>query len=226
MSKPQQKLRALELRRKGYSVKEIAASLNVSKGSVSVWCEDVILTARQSLKLKEKQIFSGSVGRQIGAKKNKEKRLCAIEGHRNKGLKDIGALSNRDLFLLGIGLYWGEGVKSRSGMTALVNSDPYVIKLGKLWLEQCLSVTTDSFSPYIYISETHQKRQGEILRFWSDEIGIKNEKFKIIILKSKPKKFYENHNEYYGVLSLRVVKSTDLKYRILGLIEACKQAGN
>ena len=225
MAKSEEKVRAIKLRRKGYSIKEIAESLHVSKGSVSIWCQNISLTSQQIKRLKEKQVRSGDVGRQIGANKNKEKRLGVIRGHRNAAIKIISTLSQRDILLLGIGLYWGEGVKSRSGMASLVNSDPDIIRLGKVWFEMCLGVTTASFRPYIYISEAHSSRQSKIIQYWSRETGIGAHKFKVIILKSKPKKIYNNHDTYHGVLSLRIVKSTDLKYRIQGLIEACKQAG-
>lgn len=214
------------MRRQGCSIKEIATALNVSKGSVSIWCQDVILTASQENKLKERQIKSGSVGRQIGANKNKTKRLEAIRLHENRALEELSSLSEKDLFFLGLGLYWGEGVKSRSGMASLVNSDPGVIRIGKLWFEKCLSVQESTFRPYIYVSVAHCKRQKELIKFWSKVTGLKEKQFKVIILKSKPQKVYENHDTYHGVLSLRVAKSTDLKYRIKGLIEACKQAGN
>ncbi|MCB9812157.1 helix-turn-helix domain-containing protein [Candidatus Nomurabacteria bacterium] len=226
MSKPAQKKRAIELRRRGQSIKDIAAVLGVSKSSVSAWCQGISLTDKQKEKLQQKQIDAGNVGRQIGANKNREKRLAAIRDYQEKGVVEIGKLSERDLRLLGIGLYWGEGVKSRSGMAALVNSDPQLIKLGKLWFERCLHVSEEQFTPYVYVSETHAKRERDIILFWSKELNIPSGRFKFIMLKGRPKKRYENHDSYYGVLSLRVCKSTDLKYKIQGLIEACKLGGN
>ncbi len=37
-------------------------------------------------------------------------------------------------------------------------------------------------------------------------------------------KVYENYDTYYGVLHLKVRRSANLKYRILGLIDAMKKA--
>lgn len=124
--------------------------------------------------------------------------------------------------MLGIGLYWGEGVKSRSGQAALVNSDPEVIKLGKVWFQKIFSVADSSFRPYIYISEMHASRSKQIVQFWSKELGLSKDQFKVIVLQNRPKKKYENHDSYFGVISLRIAKSTDLKYQIQGLIDACK----
>ncbi len=226
MAKTDEKIKALKLRKQGKSIKDISDILGVSKGSVSLWCRDVILTKTQKQKLKQKQIASGSVGRQLGANKNRMKRLDAISKHQESARKIISQISDRDLLLLGIGLYWGEGVKSRSGMTALVNSDPEVIKIGKRWFEKCLGVLPSDFRPYIYISEAYASRQNEIVKFWTNEISLKRNQFKVIILKNRPKKVYSNHNSYHGVISLRIAKSTDLKYKIQGLIDACKNTRN
>lgn len=72
---------------------------------------------------------AGREGRIAGAEMNKQKRLDAIALHRIQEVKDMGILSKRDLMMLGLGLYWGESVKSRNGSTALVNSDLVCYKL-------------------------------------------------------------------------------------------------
>ena len=45
-----------------------------------------------------------------------------------------------------------------------------------------------------------------------------------VFLVHKQKKVYENYHHYYGVLALRVRKSSRLKYEILGLIDALKKS--
>jgi hypothetical protein len=222
MAKVQEKIRAVEMRRQGCSIKDIACELDVSKGSVSLWCQDIILSADQKRNLKEKQIQAGAHGRNIGAQVNKQKRLDIIEQYRNEGEQQINSLSKKELLLLGVGLYWGEGVKSRSGMATIVNSDPGVIQIAKVWFETCFNVEGSDFRPYVYISAHHHARKDVIVQFWSLKLNIPIEFFKIVLLKNRPKKVYENHDDYYGVLHLRVQKSTDLKYRIMGLINACR----
>ena len=180
-----------------------------------------MLSDAQKNNLKQKQISAGAHGRNIGAQINRQKRLDVISGYQQAGKEKIGKLSNKELLLLGIGLYWGEGVKSRSGMAAIVNSDPTLILVAKKWFESCLGVVSHDFKPYIYISTHHHKRKDMILQFWSTELDIPLDHFKISLLKNRPKKIYENHDTYFGVLHLRVQKSSDLKYEIMGLIDAC-----
>jgi Homeodomain-like domain len=225
MSKSKEKLLALQLRRRGESIKDIAKKLNVSRGSVSLWCQEILLTSTQKQKLKKKQIAAGHAGRMQGAEMNKKKRLDAISRFVNDGMNEIGSLSERDLLMLGIGLYWGEGIKSRTGQTAMVNSDPNVLKVAKKWFQVCLGVLSHEFRPYIYIAPQHKPRETIIVDYWSKELSIPKSQFKSpIYIPQKPRQKYENHDTYYGVVALRVTKSTNLKYRIQGLISASAKA--
>ena len=60
MAKFKERIQARKLRKDGKSVKEIAQSLNVSKGTVSLWVRDIILSVKQleRIKIKEKYILS------------------------------------------------------------------------------------------------------------------------------------------------------------------------
>lgn len=205
------------------SIKAIADLLHVSKGSVSKWCEDVVLTQSQQELLRKNQIASGYRGRMIGAEMNRQKRLKSIKIQETSARQTVGKLTQRDKLMLGIALYWGEGVKVRDSATAVVNSDPATILFARNWFEQ-LGVARDMFRPCILISEIHRYREDVVQAFWSKLLAIPPEQFgKIVYLKGAPKKVYENHNSYYGVMALRVRQGTVLKQHILGLIQACKQ---
>jgi predicted transcriptional regulator len=105
MAKTQEKMQAQQLRKKGFSVSEIAKKLDVSKGSVSAWCSEIILTKAQSNRIRHRQIKAGAVGRERGAEANRQKRLQAIVRESERAKKMLGSLSKRDLFMVGIGLY-------------------------------------------------------------------------------------------------------------------------
>ncbi len=156
-------------------------------------------------------------------KKNKQKRLDQLSKYEKEGELEINAITKRDLLMLGIGLYWGEGTKSNYGGPAVItNSDPNVILLAMRWFQENFGVAVKDFRPYIYISEIHKEREEDIMNFWVGTLKIPKKQFlRIIFLKNRPKKKYENYDSYYGILSLRVRRSTNLKYKILGLIKAC-----
>lgn len=224
MSKTDEKKKAIELRKKGKSIKEISETLHVSRGSVSVWCRDVILSQAQRKKLKDNMVRAGHKGRLLGAEMNKRKKMESKARESALAEKLLKNLDSRDRFLLGIGLYWGEGAKTDGSAFAIVNSDPILILFMKDWFEEFFEVSESDLNPYIYISEQHYSRKKEIICFWSKTLRLpKRQCSKVIFLKGRPKKLYENRNSYYGILALRVRKSSHLKYRMLGLIEATKR---
>jgi transposase-like protein len=123
--KLEEKLKAIELRRSGKSLKEICRTLGVSKGSVSMWVRDVILTDAQKLELDSRY------DRQYrGAKRLKE--LAEIEHNKSKSIGRDRARKSED-FRLVCALYWGEGAKT-SKKFAIGNSDPLLLKVVVRWL--------------------------------------------------------------------------------------------
>ncbi len=220
------KIKAHLLRREGKSIKDIAAILSVAKSTASVWCQEITLTRSQQEKLFKKQIEAGHLGRMRGAEVNRKRKLGNIATQEQIARELVGKISERDRLMLGIGLYWGEGVKAASSGTALVNSDPAIALYARDWFEQ-LGVKREDFSPYIFISDTHRSRESELYTFWSKHLSIPRSQFhKVVFLKGRRKKVYENHNSYYGILTLRVRRSTNLKYKILGLIKEVKCRGS
>jgi hypothetical protein len=224
MAKSLQRLQALKLRRQGKSIKKIAQQLDVSRASASTWCRDITLTTAQRERLTRNQIKAGHKGRMIGAEMNRLKKMEDVKRQEQYAREMIGKLSDRDILLLGTALYWGEGVKASNSALAVVNSDPAVILFASRWFSQ-LGVSQDMLHPAIYISESHRHRRRALLQFWATILKIPESQFaKPVFLRGRPKKIYENHNSYYGVLALRVRRGASMKYRILGLIKACKES--
>ncbi len=226
MAKPEEKRRAIELRRKGMSVKEIGRAIKIAPSTVSLWLRDIELTPEQKEVLHAKQIVAGHRGRMIGAEMNRMKRSNRLKVAQEEAINILPDLTDRELFLIGIGLYWGEGVKSNSGSLALINSDPRVIQLMSRWFMECLEVEKSRFMPRIFISDTHRDRETDILRFWSKALDIPISQFRRTTFLDRGKKIYENRDVYYGVLALRVSKGTDIRDKILAYIERIAQIEN
>lgn len=219
MAKVREKQKAVTLRRKGYSIKDIARELSVAPSTVSLWCKSIVLTKSQQRVLRSKQITAGALGRQKGADANREKRLRAILLAEKEASLQIKAIKNGELFYLGLGIYWGEGVKSTSGQTSIINSDVRILKVMIRWFDLCFNIPPSTLRPYVYISNHHKMREKIIMNYWASALGLHLSQFKSpIYLKHRPQERHSNHNTYYGVVALRVPKSTNLKYRILALL--------
>ncbi len=206
------------MRMRGRSIKTIAAELRVSRASVSVWCRDIVLTPEQVEALNEQAVRGGYAGRMAGAAMNREKRLETVRREHAYAQHAVGCVSKRDLFILGLGLYWGEGVKASATRVSVVNSDPRIIVTMQRWFVECMDVEFSRLRPTVFINAIHRSRSLEILTYWSTLLGIPQDRFgKMVFLKKRPKKRYENHDTYYGILALQIEKPAGLKYKILGM---------
>jgi predicted DNA-binding transcriptional regulator len=223
MAKYRERTKARELRRKGLSIGDIAKDLNVSRGSVSVWVRDVILSEKQKAFLKKKLIQSGQIGRVRGAEMNKKKKADNIEKLYKEAKIELNKLDKRDLLILAVSLFWAEGSKT-GGRFIFVNSDPTMIKTVLIFLKNVLKVSIKDVRLGIQINEVHKPRQKEVLKFWSKYLDLPQEDFdKVYYIKVRPKKVYDNHDSYYGIARLRVLKGSLLQYKFLGYIRALRE---
>lgn len=226
MARYKERIDARKLRTQGMSIKFIAEKLGVAKSTVSIWCSDVVLTKSQKDQLKRNMISAGHKGRMIGAYINKKKKEEKIKKFRKSGLEEVSELSFRDLMILGTALYWAEGSKKGRGSFSFVNSDSQMILIIVKWLKTIFSIEKSDLMPRVVINQIHENRLDEILKFWSNLLELPLDQFqKTFFIKSKQKKVYDDFESYFGTLVLRVRRSTDLRYRILGLIEGLKMSG-
>lgn len=221
MAKVLERLQAEKLRKRGCSVGEIAKKLHVSKSAASLWCRDVVLSKKQHDTLKKRKIDGGHKGRMIGAQMNHQKKIARIEYHARAGRELFGYLSEREMLIAGATLYWGEG--SKKTHLGFINSDKDMVIFMYQWFQSTAGVKKEDFIPRVFINALHRKRDEAIRQYWASLLGLPVSQFrKTAFIKRPNTKKYANHNNYFGMLSLRVRNSTDLKYRILGLIEGLK----
>lgn len=221
MAKFKEKIKAQKLRKhRGYSIKDIAKKLNVSKGSVSIWCRNIKLTKNQIACLDKKQKKGGYKGRLKGARTQRKKYLEKVKNLNNQGLKQVGKLNKRDLFIAGIGLYWGEGSKTENRV-GFHNSDPQIIRCAMRWFREILLITEERFTIYFIVNEIHKNRLDKITKYWSKITKIPIEQFrKPVLARVKNKKVYNNFHKHFGTLTIRINKSSSLFYRIQGYIKS------
>lgn len=223
MARYMERLKARTMRKRGESIIAIARKLNVSKSSASLWCRDIVLTDKQFEKLRKNMGISFKYGQRIAAQVNRQKKLDEVERNFKEAAGLIDKMSSRDLLVAGACLYWAEGSKTGNRFT-FVNSDPTMIKIIFLFLTKILGVNRELIRPTLQINLIHKKRVKKVMTFWSKYLNISLHYFnKPYFVNVAPKKVYENYNDYYGILRLRVLKSSSLQYKMLGFIEVFKK---
>lgn len=223
MTKSKERIIATDLRKAGKSILEIAKRLHIAKSTVSLWCRDIALTPRQINRLAHNSILGIRRGQLIGAEQKRKSRLDKVKRFRLEGVKKLENLSDDAFFAAGIALYLAEGAKTMR-QVYFVNSDPRVVMFMIQWLERFFQVQRERIAPSVFINHIHRSRIQKVLRYWSFYLEIPLSQFRsTIFVKTTQKKLYKNHNNYFGTLRFRVLKSTDLFYTISGLIEGLLQ---
>ncbi|MFJ8030946.1 hypothetical protein [Streptomyces sp. NPDC096032] len=217
--------RARELRRQGWTYDRIETELGCSRSSVSLWVRDLPRPERKRTREEASAI----------AKKGWEEKLRLRDEDRRRtkevARQAIGGLSARELFLVGVGLYWAEGGKDkpydRRENVTFVNSDPGMIEVFLAWLD-LLEVERDRLRFTVMIHETADVGAAE--RYWADLVGAPSASFnKTTIKKHNPKTVRKNTGDgYRGCLVIKVLKGADLYRRIegswYGIVEAAREA--
>ena len=218
MAKYKLRIKAREMRSKGVSVGKIAKEIGVTKGTVSLWVRDIILTVGQLENIRKQWIKGTESGRLKGSLMQKQRRLELIEKMDRAGQKRFISLADSEFFVAGIALYWAEGSK-KTRKLELCNSDPKMIKFMIDWFVKYFGLDTSRFSARISINEIHKKREEVIKEYWSNITKIPISQFrKTSYKKVKPQKIYANYDSYFGVLDLVILKPGELYYKMLGLV--------
>ena len=222
MARIKKKLLAQELRREGHSISEIAEKLRMHKsGSISKWCRDIMLAPEQIERLSKKQKSGSYKGRMKFLERIRKERIKETALLEKQGIKEIGKLNKRDLFIAGVAMYWSEGYTYSSGeQVGFTNSDPRMILFILRWFKEIYGVSNDKFSLQVKINKIHKSRVREVENYWSKLTSIPLQQFnKTVLIKSKVKKNYPNFGTHYGTLRITVRQGTKLRRKINGWIE-------
>lgn len=217
MAKTHEKRRAQEMRHRGKSIREIAKILSVSKSSVSHWCRDISLTKTQQERLTRNRYTKG-VGKLLeNAEKRRAWHRYHTELYTEKGKQDLGTLSKRDRFLIGLALYWGAGYRKGNDEVGFASSDPAIIQFMVQWFIEQYGVVTPEFILRVSVNAAHEDGIDTIEQYWSEITRIPRNQFtKPSFTKNPSKKVRVNENAHMGTLRIKIRRSTNIKRRILG----------
>ncbi|WP_235980898.1 hypothetical protein [Streptomyces albidus (ex Kaewkla and Franco 2022)] len=222
-AKDEMRARARTLRLKGWTYDRIEVELGVSRSSISLWARDLPKPPPRS---PEEASAISKRGWEVTLQKREEERQRV----KSRSAQEIGQLSNRELFLIGVGLYWAEGSKSKSyrrnETVTFINSDPDMIRVYLAWLS-LLKVSSDRLRFSVMIHESADVAATE--RYWADLVNQDVADFgKTTLKRHNPKTIRKNVGaDYRGCLVVRVLQCADLYRRIegwwSGIVEAASE---
>ena len=90
--------------------------------------------------------------------------------------KKLAPLSNRELEIAGLFLYWGEGYKSLRGPVGISNSNPKVIKFSIYWLTNIYKVPPEKIKIRLQLYKDMDTNQE--IEYWMKQGGCSKSNFR------------------------------------------------
>ncbi|MFH1509965.1 MAG: hypothetical protein ABID67_02370 [Candidatus Nealsonbacteria bacterium] len=167
------------LRKKGKTYGEIEKILKLPKSTVAWWLKNVKIPKslqeqifERSRKKWRKNItiynkFHGKIRSQEAAKKR--------EKYKKEASKEIGALSKKDLKLIGSALYWAESGTKNKNSLRFGNSNPLMIKAILKFFREICNIPDDKIGARVHIYPGIN--YCKIRNFWSQVTKLSKKNF-------------------------------------------------
>lgn len=149
----------------GMSYSQIREKVHVSKSTLSNWLYNRPLPDEKIRQLRD------SNPKRIERCRNTKrlKREALLASVLSNVSTDIGQMNDREIFLAGLFLFWGEGGKTLNSITSLSNTDPSVIAFFIKWLS-ILGVKKENMRARLHL---YRDMDIEVItNYWSLISGI------------------------------------------------------
>jgi predicted transcriptional regulator len=214
---------ARTLRTNGWSIKQIAKTLQVGVASVSAWVSDIELTEEQIRVLEDRQKKS----RKYILDRAQRLRAAAAAAHEEYKKQGFERARSDEGFRSLCALYWGEGLKSsRNKYFAISNADPRFLKVVLRWL--LASGHGDRITFRVQYYQENGLTEAEIKDWWMKQLVGLEEKHLRRFTKNVVHRASQRKNQGklpFGTGALQVC-SVRLYFQIMGGIDYLAQAGN
>ena len=168
--------RAIILRKQKYSYRQIAEQLSVSKATVSRWLGDLAWSNKMIDVLSER----AKAKSRENLKKMAETHRAQRAERRIKNIKlataEFKKLVDNRLFLIGLGIYWGEGDKNdKNGLIRISNIDADMIRWFILFLDKICAVPRQKIKLWILLYPDLKEQVCK--RYWVKNCHIPEAQF-------------------------------------------------
>lgn len=157
------KTAAIKLRESGYSYAMIRKELDVPLGTLSSWFKNKPFKPNEIVL---KRIRSGQYSY---GERRKQERLAETAKLLQVGRQEVGELSERDIWMIGLGLWVGEGSKTTEQIR-LANSDPKVIALWVRWLQEICGLHEENIFLTLHTYEDVDEERCK--KYWREITGL------------------------------------------------------
>lgn len=204
--------KAIALRKQGFTYSEIKKHLQVPKSTLSDWLKTFQLepsqfTALENSRKKNRYLAIEKI--RITKQKKRDARLEKSFIHEGKRLLP---LTNKQLEIAGLFLYWGEGSKNIKGPVSVSNTDPQVVKFTLYWLVDSMLVPKKKIHIFLHLYSDMDIENS--ITFWSNELHIPSSQFAKPYIKDTKRIDIDQKGFGYGTCTL-AVNDVRLKEKIM-----------
>ncbi|MAF80239.1 hypothetical protein CL629_04135 [bacterium] len=212
-----QKEKATKMRDAGYSYNLISEKLDITKSTLSNWFKDRPFAPNKRVlgRIRYAPARGGAV--------RHNRRMEETSQLKQEGKREVGNLTRRDLFLLGLGIYIGEGSKSYE-FAQVINSDPRIIKLAIRWFQDACGVPLSHIKVLLYLYPDNKTE--ECIRYWIKVTNLPASNFQNPIIDARTNKLRIKRRKLpYGTARITIVSKgkpefgVRLHRKIMGWIE-------
>ena len=209
-----QKVEALDLRKRGYSLKEIASQLGIAKSTASEWVKSIPISESGYNRLRERTAFALAKAHRTIANRNAGERKHFLQ----QGtilINRYSPLDQNKAKLFTALLYWCEGGKCQDNQIKFTNSDPELIKFFLVCLRIGFSLKEEKLRCLVHLHKYHDVTRQ--MRFWSRVTGVPITQFHRPYL--KPNSGKNTRPDYPGCITVGYYDKIVAR-EVFGLIKA------
>jgi len=157
------KKKAIKLRKKGYSLKEIAKKIKIAKSTSSLWLRNIQLNGKAKERLKQRGLLAQYKTSLRWQKKQKQEKAEL----KKKALEFFKKIKKDPLqFKLYCSLlYWCEGAKGVKAGVRFINSDPLLIKTFLILLRKSFEINERKLRVGLHLHQYHNEELQK--EYWS-----------------------------------------------------------
>jgi hypothetical protein len=194
------KNKASQLRRQGYSLKELSKSLHISKSTASLWVRNLQIDsiAQKRLTLLSKQARDRA---EFRWKQYRKSRDTEIEVIAKKSMLKWRTTQENSQILASL-LFWAEGSKDL-GNISFMNSDPVMVKTFLGLLRKSFVLDETKFRVLLHLHEYHD--EVEMKDYWSKITQIPIDQFSKTYIKAHTRT--RIHPDYKGCCKIKYYDS-------------------
>ena len=172
------KTKAKLLRRRGFSLKEVSESLNISKSTASIWLSSIELSKTAQSRLERKRILGPYKVLLLKKKFKEDQKQLAFQKAQNE-ISNIPI--SRELFkLYSALLWWCEGNKETTYIR-FTNSDPTMIQNFLYVLRSGFDLDESKFRGLMHLHQYHNEKIQQ--EYWSNITNIPLRQFNSSFIK-------------------------------------------